>query len=108
MFEDSDDKAEPVPKIVTCEFEKCMNYQLMAENLNNKEFKLLTWWKNNAPNFPLMAKMARSVLCIPASSAESERVFSAASNTISEKRSHVLPDNLNDLLLLKSNSQFIQ
>eukprot|EP00957_Ditylum_brightwellii_P030032 2273108-Ditylum_brightwellii.AAC.1 len=40
------------------------------------DFNLLVWWKRNEENFPILAKVAQSILCLPASSAESEQMFS--------------------------------
>jgi hypothetical protein len=57
--------------------------------------------------FPMLAKVARYILAIPASSAESDRVFSASSNTITQKRTQLLPTNLNGLLIIKSSKAFV-
>lgn len=40
------------------------------------EIHVLDWWKAAAPNLPLLAACARKYLCIPVSSASSERMFS--------------------------------
>ena len=45
----------------------------------------LDWWRIHEPRFPLLAALSRRILCIPATSASSERVFSAAGLTISKK-----------------------
>ena len=36
----------------------------------------LDWWKIQAPNYPILAKLAKMYLCICASSSASERLFS--------------------------------
>ena len=40
----------------------------------------LAWWKMHEKEYPVLAKMARDILAIPASSSECERIFSAARN----------------------------
>lgn len=47
---------------------------------------LLCWWRINSNIYPKLAKLARSVLRIPASSSSNERVFSAAGRTIDQRR----------------------
>lgn len=47
----------------------------------------LEWWKSNAGQFPNLSKIARRVLCVPATSASSERIFSAAGTLLTAKRS---------------------
>jgi hypothetical protein len=44
---------------------------LMIQDTTAK-FIILLWWKlKGAPTFPIMSRVARSVLCIPASSSKS-------------------------------------
>ena len=47
---------------------------------------VLDFWKQNQDVFPLLAKMARIVLAIPASSAKSERVFSTGGLIVTPRR----------------------
>lgn len=53
----------------------------------------LDWWRQNAHLFPTVAYLARKYLCIPATSAPSERVFSHAGLTIANARANLLPEN---------------
>lgn len=68
------------------------------------EEDMLQWWKNNSQRLPRLSCVARKILNIPATSASSERVFSCAGNLISEKRSCLHADRLNDLVVIHSNT----
>jgi|SRR5690348_164678 hAT family C-terminal dimerisation region len=47
---------------------------------------ILGWWKQHADTYPCLARMARDYLAIPATSAPTERVFSAGADLITDKR----------------------
>jgi hypothetical protein len=67
------------------------------------DFDILKWWQSNQLNFPILNKLARSILCIPASSSKPETVFSAAGFIKAPRRSNLAPEVLDDLLVSKSN-----
>ena len=72
------------------------------------KFNILLWWKlKGAPTFPIMSRVARSVLCIPASNSKSESNFSDAGNTLTKKRSVLKPAIVNDLLFVQSNQDLV-
>jgi hypothetical protein len=52
----------------------------------------LTWWKFNERKYKLLSVLASRVLCIPATSAPSERVFSIAGLTKSKDRARLASD----------------
>lgn len=54
----------------------------------------LAWWAQRAAQFPLLAHVSSSILCVQASSAASERLFSASGSTASLQRSSLSPDML--------------
>ena len=60
----------------------------------------LEWWKDNSSSFPILSQLARQTLCIPASSAPSERLFSHAGLTIANDRARLLPENAEELIFL--------
>jgi hypothetical protein len=60
----------------------------------------LDWWKDRSHEFPILATLARRVLCIPATSAPSERLFSHAGLTIANDRARLLPQNAAELIYL--------
>ena len=60
----------------------------------------LQWWSQRATRFPILAHMAKKI-CIPATSAPVERLFSTAGNTsIANDRTRLLPENAEDLIFL--------
>jgi hAT family C-terminal dimerisation region len=62
----------------------------------------LTWWKDRAERYPLVAAVARKWLAVPASSAASERMFSSAGLTVTDKRTRLTGDKVAQLVFLKT------
>jgi hypothetical protein len=62
----------------------------------------LEGWKINERIFPCLAKRAKCILCVPATSAASERVFSSAGLTIANARARLLPNHATDLVMLRA------
>ncbi len=50
--------------------------QYLVEKVTTRDTKPLNCWKKNEFRFPQLAEVAKSVLCIPATSMPSERLFS--------------------------------
>lgn len=61
----------------------------------------LDWWNSHETELPILANLARSYLCIPATSVASERVFSTAGDIVSSQRSSLQPDCVDQLIFLK-------
>lgn len=66
----------------------------------DNEVEILDWWKRNKSAYPKLAQLARGVLCIPASSSSSKRVFSSAGRTISERRTALKPSTVDAIIFL--------
>ena len=66
----------------------------------NVDENLLNWWKNHSSTFPNLARLAKKILSIPASSASSERNFSTAGSVITEKRTRLSPNNVDAILFI--------
>lgn len=62
----------------------------------------LEWWKINEPRYPKLAKMAKSVLCIPATSSPCELAFSYTGYVVDKTRSSIEPNAVNMLMCLGS------
>ena len=63
----------------------------------------LNWWKTFEVELPLLSKVAKKILCIPATSAESERMFSTAGGMAREGRERLDGDTLAALVFLNRN-----
>ena len=67
----------------------------------------LKFWKSNQYKFPLLAKLAKKFLGIPASSASAERMFSIAGHIFSLKRRKMGMKIFCELVFLKLNENFL-
>ena len=74
-------------------------YELFS--LQSKDCNVLQWWKQHEHVLPLLARLARRVLAIPASSAKSERVFSSAGNAVTAKRNRTAPNKVQSNIIIK-------
>ena len=81
--------------------------QFMGEKVASRSTLPLTWWKENATKYPRLAKIARCILGIPATSATSERIFSTAGLTATKLRSCLKPSNVDALVFLNKNSKLL-
>ena len=63
----------------------------------------LKWWASHCDSYPRVAKVARSILGIPATSVSSERVFSKAGLLLSNRRLNLKASRVDELLSLNAN-----
>ena len=75
----------------------------MGDGVQGKLTDPLNWWKNHVFDLPALSKIARMFLCIPATSAPSERVFSVAGLTITKLRASLDSDNASCLVFVRDN-----
>uniref|UniRef100_UPI003AB020EE E3 SUMO-protein ligase ZBED1-like n=1 Tax=Centroberyx gerrardi TaxID=166262 RepID=UPI003AB020EE len=76
-------------------------YRIMPLIMTSEDPAL--WWWLRRHIYPLLSELASSYLCVQASSTPSERVFSAAGDTISPERSRVLAEKADMLIFLQKN-----
>lgn len=69
---------------------------------------ILVWWKDRDHSLPLLAKLARAILAIPASSASAEANFSSAGFVVSDRRSQIDSSLLESILVCRNNSDLIE
>ena len=68
----------------------------------------LEWWKRKQTVYPNVALFAKRLLCIPATSAPAERLFSHAGLILSKLRASLTPENAQNLILLHDNWQLVE
>jgi len=71
----------------------------------SKDTDLIQFWLDNKFVLPKSQTVARKVVCVPASSAASERVFSTAGRLLEKRRTNWSPATVNSLLFLHSNME---
>jgi hypothetical protein len=67
----------------------------------------LKWWAENAMKFPILVVLAMRYLCIPATSAPSERLWSIASLIITKNRTQLDGHLVADMVFLKENGHIL-
>lgn len=66
--------------------------------MEDENFNLLGWWKNNATIYPILASMAKDFLAVPVSSVASESAFSTGGRVIDPHRTRLAPDTIEALI----------
>lgn len=90
----------PVPKRIRVDTE--VRRYLQEETLDTHSDPLV-WWRSNHARYPLLSKVARKYMTICATTVPSERVFSAAGNTVTPFRAALKPEKVNMLVFLSTN-----
>lgn len=68
----------------------------------------LQWWRENESRFPVLAFLAKRYLCIPASSAPSERLFSKLNIVVSKRRARLSAERSEQLTFLETNFHLLK
>ncbi|PQM43529.1 hypothetical protein VC83_09656 [Pseudogymnoascus destructans] len=74
----------------------------MKEPTVGRNTDILKYWQSKQFQYPLIASIAKDHLAIPATSADSERVFSVGGDIITKKRNRLSPSTLRYLLCLRN------
>lgn len=65
------------------------------------------WWKSHEQKMPLIARLAKIYLCIPATSVASERVFSTTGNIVTPSRNCLATENVTTNTFLHQNKTYL-
>lgn len=114
IFESSPDDGPPAKRLRFMCYEEentdINSYEIQSyiqtadySNIKDKKHLVETFWRKNKSNFPKLYLLARKRLCVPASSASSERMFKEAGRTFNTLRTNLKPEALDDLLFVKDN-----
>ena len=63
---------------------------------------ILKFWQSQSISFPVLSKLSKMILCIPATSASSERTFSSAGRVLESRRNRLNPGTVDAILFLHS------
>ena len=88
----------PPPSTTPQEIESYLNSPLLDEDCN-----ILQFWCAHKTKYPTLAALARKYLCVPASSAPVERLFSMAGKVFTKERSRLTDSHFEDLMFIKCN-----
>lgn len=67
----------------------------------------MDFWKNHSKTFPLLSTLAKRIHSIPATSTGVERQFSSAGLIINQRRTNSNPDQVDNILLVRSVQKII-
>jgi len=73
----------------------------MKQQPIKRDTNILKYWASKEYEYPIIARIARDHLAIPATSAASESVFSISGDIITKKRNRLGADNTRRLLCLR-------
>lgn len=83
------------------EIDKYMNLNVARDIKVNPA----VWWNERKVDFPNLGPLAIAVHGIPASSTPAERCFSISNAIITERRSNINPSTVEDILIIRSDSE---
>ena len=75
----------------------------LVEPKVDEEEDPLKWWKHKQTTYPLLSGVAKKYLCITATSAPSERLFSRSGRIVTPLRSSLKPETVQKMVFLSMN-----
>ena len=80
-----------------------LDMYLEDESRIDYDMNPLSYWNANKSSYPSLARIAKRILAIPATNTTVERLFSHSGNTITNRRTRLDADKVNNLLFIKQN-----
>lgn len=74
----------------------------LNEKIRGLPINVLEYW-NQSSSYPTLKTLARRILCVPASSAPIERIFSLAERIFCDRRTHINSKHLDELIFMHKN-----
>uniref|UniRef100_A0A8B9PFT1 BED-type domain-containing protein n=1 Tax=Apteryx owenii TaxID=8824 RepID=A0A8B9PFT1_APTOW len=96
------DPTESMPEI----HQQLENY--IVEPLCKRSTNPLDWWKSNEHRFPAVARLSRQYLAVPATAVLPDQAFAASESTLEHRRAVLAPENLDQILFLHQNFDFLE
>ena len=101
MLSSSSDEEDSMPRSVRKDEAKREIYEYRREvNLKKNLDPLVDFWKGNEGKYPLLAKLAKKYLAIPATSVTAERVFSKLGLLLSKRHLTLDPENVHQIIFM--------
>ncbi|XP_016891160.2 LOW QUALITY PROTEIN: zinc finger BED domain-containing protein 1-like [Cynoglossus semilaevis] len=75
----------------------------LAEPLLSRGSDPLAWWRMCSPVYKTLCEVMKTRLCIVATSVPSERIFSKTGQNITDRRNHLSPSKVRELVFLNAN-----
>ena len=91
--------------LIQCQLDYFLRDKGQVSNLQAAD--ATTFWQKseNVTKYPSLANLIKRILCVPATSASVERVFSRGGIVVRPHRSSLAPQKLHKILFLKCNEQ---
>ncbi|CAF1445059.1 unnamed protein product, partial [Didymodactylos carnosus] len=77
-----------------------------TDGVEEEEYNPLSFWGKMHSTYPVLSKVATRVLAVPAASAAVEREYSHPGNIITQKRSKLSPDAVNEIVFNNSYKKY--
>lgn len=103
-WEDFDNSVKPIlanenPRAAAIiELDKFLNDKLLKRDKDP-----LAWWEDKKTVYPKLFQIVQKRLCVPASSAPCERVFSKTGQLLTERRNRLKSKNVSQIIFLNYN-----